>query len=339
MGFLVAFYRGKYKLKNMIKLNNNMLARRINLVYNYLFILLNGSNNSVDVVKFGASRLITNHSLFKDKIRIPLYKDPLSIKFFKQQSRGMCTTTILKVNQNVVSKGKFHKEDICKDLVLWGNNLGSTVGTGRLTKVEREMIKLAPLQFGVIIGLLLSDGWLTLSSEKSLNARLGFKQSLAQSTYVFHVFNLLSHYCSSLPNLTTSVRAGHLSHGVQFFTRALPCFTELHSLFYPHKTKIIPINIYDLLTPVALAHLIMGDGEAREHGLVLCTNSFSVQDVVRLMNVLIIRYRLECIIRLKKQNNKTEYLIYIRQGSMPLLRSIVVSYLHPSMYYKVKLAE
>ena len=110
-------------------------------------------------------------------------------------------------------------------------------------------------------------------------------------------------------------------------------------MFYPHKTKIIPINIYDLLTPVALAHLIMGDGEAREHGLVLCTNSFSVQDVVRLMNVLIIRYRLECIIRLKKQNNKTEYLIYIRQGSMPLLRSIVVSYLHPSMYYKVKLAE
>ncbi|GAA4910320.1 hypothetical protein GCM10023405_35480 [Streptomonospora salina] len=126
-------------------------------------------------------------------------------------------------------------------------------------------------------------------------------------------------------------------YGVQFFTRSLPCFTELYSLFYPNKIKVIPVNIYDLLTPVALAHLIMGDGESRTSGLVLCTNSFTVQDVVRLMNVLIIRYRLGCVLRLKNQNKKTEYLIYIRQDSMPLLRSIVTPYLHPSMHYKLKI--
>jgi hypothetical protein len=32
------------------------------------------------------------------------------------------------------------------------------VGTGRLTKIERSKINLAPFQFSVIIGLLLSDG-------------------------------------------------------------------------------------------------------------------------------------------------------------------------------------
>jgi hypothetical protein len=36
--------------------------------------------------------------------------------------------------------------------------------------------------------------------------------------------------------------------------------TELHSLFYPNGIKIIPKDIYNMLTPVALAHLIMGDG-------------------------------------------------------------------------------
>lgn len=241
------------------------------------------------------------------------------------------------VNQNEGSNSKLHKGAAGKDLVLWGSNLGSMVGVGRLTKIERCMIKLSPLHFSVIIGLLLSDGWLTLSSEKSLNARLGFKQSLTQSTYVYHVFNLLSHYCSSAPCLTSSVRSGKRNYGVQIFTRSLPCFTELHSLFYVQKIKVIPVNIYDLLTPVALAHLIMGDGEARQSGLVLCTNSFPIKDVVRLMNVLIIRYGLDCILRLKKQNNKTEYLIYIRQGSMPLLRTLVAPYLHPSMYYKLKL--
>lgn len=59
-------------------------------------------------------------------------------------------------------------------------------------------------------------------------------------------------------------------------------------------TKIVPNNIYDLLTPVSLAHWIMGDGNARPHGLILCTDSYSIEDVIKLMNVLIIKYRVEC---------------------------------------------
>jgi hypothetical protein len=51
-----------------------------------------------------------------------------------------------------------------------------------------------------------------------------------------------------------------------------------------------------VLTPIALAHLIMGDGAVQRHGLILYTNSYSIQDIVLLMNVLIIRYRLECTI-------------------------------------------
>lgn len=58
-------------------------------------------------------------------------------------------------------------------------------------------------------------------------------------------------------------------------TRVLPCFTELHVLFYKDKKKIIPDNIYDLLTPVALAHWVMGDGQVRTNGLRLCTDSFT----------------------------------------------------------------
>jgi hypothetical protein len=41
--------------------------------------------------------------------------------------------------------------------------------------------------------------------------------------------------------------------------------------FYLNGVKIIPENIYDLLTPEALAHLIMGDGSAKSHGLILLT--------------------------------------------------------------------
>jgi hypothetical protein len=82
----------------------------------------------------------------------------------------------------------------------------------------------------------------------------------------------------------------------------MPCITELRSLFYPNGIKIIPEDIYNMLTPVALAHMIMGDGSVKSHGLNLCTNSYSIQDVILLMNVLIIRYKLDCNLRLYKRN-------------------------------------
>lgn len=190
-----------------------------------------------------------------------------------------------------------------KSIVVFGTNLTSTVGI-KFSLTQLAMVRLAPYQYNVIIGLLLSDGWLTIASKSSKNARLGFSQSADHASYVWFVFNILSHYCSSSPALTTGIRAGNRFYGLQFFTRSMPCITELHSLFYVNGVKLVPQNIYELLTPVALAHMVMGDGSEKSHGLIFCTNSYSVQDVIRLMNVLIIRYRLDCNLRLKTRQNK-----------------------------------
>jgi hypothetical protein len=76
----------------------------------------------------------------------------------------------------------------------------------------------------------------------------------------------------------------------------------------------------------------MADGKARRHGLILCTDSYSVEDVVQLMNVLIIRYRLEGTLQAHRKN---QYRIYIRQRSMPRLQNIVRSHMHSSMLYKL----
>ena len=39
--------------------------------------------------------------------------------------------------------------------------------------------------------------------------------------------------------------------------------------FHDGWEKKIPHNIYELLCPVALAHMIMGDGASRDYGLTL----------------------------------------------------------------------
>jgi hypothetical protein len=76
----------------------------------------------------------------------------------------------------------------CTDLVVWGANLPSLVGTGRLTKKVRDLIKLPTFQYSVVIGLLLSDGWLTFSTSHGKSARLGFGQSGDHSEYFCYCF-------------------------------------------------------------------------------------------------------------------------------------------------------
>jgi hypothetical protein len=89
----------------------------------------------------------------------------------------------------------------CTDLVVWGENLPSGVGWGRHTKQEREMIVIPSFQYSVIVGLLLSDGWLVIASATTISPRLGLSQSLSHFKYVWFVFNALSHYCERFPVL------------------------------------------------------------------------------------------------------------------------------------------
>ena len=119
-----------------------------------------------------------------------------------------------------------------------------------------------------------------------------------------------------------------------FYTRGLPFFNELRSLFYVNKVKRFPEDIYNLLTPVALAHLIMGDGSAKQYGLLLCVYSYSIVELVRLINVLVIKYNLNSTLR---YHTPVQPLIYIRQHSMTLLRELVKDHMVESMMYKIGL--
>lgn len=86
-----------------------------------------------------------------------------------------------------------------KSLILWGTNLHSTVGE-KLTQNELNIMKLPYFIKSVIIGILLSDGYIIFST-RSKNGRLGLTQSLFNSVYLYFVFNILAHYCPVIPFL------------------------------------------------------------------------------------------------------------------------------------------
>lgn len=182
----------------------------------------------------------------------------------------------------------------------------------------------------IFVGLILSDGPILRRRMGYKNASLELEQSFKHSDYLWFVFYLLLHFCKSKPTIVSHNVKGIVSKSFRLRTRSLPFLTELYNLFYVNGIKIIPSNIYDLLTPVALAHWIMGDGITHHSGLELCTHSFTIVEVVRLINVLMIRYRLDCNLRI----DKGKPVIYIRAHSMPHLRTIVQQHFHPSMFYK-----
>lgn len=231
-------------------------------------------------------------------------------------------------------KSTYKQKNTCTDLVIWGKILYSSFSQRKLSHIELNMIKLPQYQRDILIGVLLSDGWLSYASVKHKSPRLGFEQTFSKSSYVWSVYWALSHYCYSLPKYIIRVRNALQTSSVSFATRSLPRFVEFYNLFYLNGKKVLPENIYHLLTPIALAHLIMGDGSAKSHGLIICTDSYSVFEVIRLMNVLMIRYRLDCRLRNHGPNQPR---IYISKHSMDQLRRIVQPFMHSSMLYKIDL--
>ena len=75
----------------------------------------------------------------------------------------------------------------------------------------------------------------------------------------------------------------------------------------------------------------MSDGARYGKGMVLCTDGFTVLEVVRLMNVLIYRYEINCSLIYSAGLPR----IYIRADNMDNLRSIVVPYMIPFSMYKL----
>jgi len=227
-----------------------------------------------------------------------------------------------------------NKKFVCsKDLVIWGANLYSTVGI-RFTQNELNMVKLPYFIKSVMIGLLLSDGYISFYGKRSKNGSLGLTQSLSHSGYLYFVFNILAHYCSWYPIYNERFRFGKPTYNLEIITRSMICITELHNKFYVEKVKSIKPSIYNDLTSIALAHWIMGDGTFNGITLLLCTDSYSTKEVVLLINVLIIKYDIHCTIRYYNQRYPR---IYILKKSLPKIRKIVLPYMHSSMLYKLGL--
>jgi len=218
--------------------------------------------------------------------------------------------------------------NIENNIVIYGDCCSSTVGY-KYNPIVKNMQQIPNSHMSILIGILLSDGH--LSKGTNINARLQFKQSLKHINYFYFVYSKLNHYCFKGAYLTSTTVQNKKHYAIAFTSRTLPCLTELYNIFYsPDNKKIVPRNLYDLLTWESVAHLIMGDGTYNS-GVRIQTESFTLEDVVLIINVLIIKFNLECSIHYQRNYP----IIYIKSKSIKKNLHNILPFMCEEMKYKV----
>lgn len=143
----------------------------------------------------------------------------------------------------------------------------------------------------ILTGELLGDAYIRYDPLKApqINGRLEFTFS-SKILYVrylkYHALSFIS--TNSEPTPWPNPMKGQDIKQYWFSSKRLASISLLHSIWYKEINgkyiKILPINIEKLLTPLGLAHWIMGDGYF-DQTVRICTDNFTKEEVDMLIKV------------------------------------------------------
>lgn len=186
--------------------------------------------------------------------------------------------------------------------------------------------------YSIFVGILLSEGWANLHRKTGTKARIKLCQPYVNKEYVYYVFREIYMYCEKDPYRFNTYLNGKKVDVILISTKWLFCFIEIYDMFYIKNVKRVPCNIYDILTPFVLAHWVMGSGISLQgRGIKLCTSFNNISDTVKLINVLIIKYRLRCNLLIEKDKHS----IYIYRSSLNTLLMSIKPHMLPFMIKQI----
>ena len=223
---------------------------------------------------------------------------------------------------------------IKRDLVKYDTN--SSAASGKIIKLKAEQ-RIGPHNFDIlclIFGSLLGDAH---AEYRGKGTRICFYQESKHSSYLMWLHSILSNlgYCNPIePKIQKRLgNKGVVRNVVRFKTWTYSSFNWIQELWYQNNIKVVPFNISDYLTPIALAIWLMDDGSKSGSSLKFATNSFTFSECLQLVKVLYDKYNIKASVQSAGVEN--QYVIYIFKESMPIIRDLVLPYVHPSMKYKI----
>lgn len=189
--------------------------------------------------------------------------------------------------------------------------------------------ELTPTQQSVLVGTLLGDGCL---AQHGRFHRLHVKHKASQRSLVDLKYSVFREFISMPIHGFDQKLNGKRYPCFQFATRTHPVLTDWYFRFYQSRRKVVPMDVADRLTPLALAVWFMDDGAADFAGVTFQTHNFSSEEVERLEGVLKERFDLVTSIR----SNRGRDIIYIKASSIDRLEEVIRPHLLRGFDYKLK---
>jgi len=194
----------------------------------------------------------------------------------------------------------------------------------------------------IIIGSTLGDTHLE-KRKKGIGTRVIFEQCNRNVEYLmwFHKYLSTRGYCNKkIPILKKRIiKNGDIFFFYRIQSYTFSSFNWLHNMFYSFdslqnkRIKIIPFNLGEYLTPLALAIWFMDNGSKCGSSVKIATNCFTEKEVLFLCEILKNKYDIMSS-KLSSGKNKG-YCIYIYKRSLPIFSKIVKPNMLPSLYYKL----
>ncbi len=183
-----------------------------------------------------------------------------------------------------------------------------------------------------IISCLLGDGRLECRS-KNGTARLRIHHGEKQKNYVFWKYDIFKNIVNSKPKRIVWKDKKRDINNISwyFHTSTIKELGNLHSLFYNNDKKILPKNLYNLLTPLSLAIWTMDDGDNDKNSIRYNIQSFSYREQRMLIELLKKKYQLKS--NLNKDRNS--YRLRVNKESKTKLIKLISPFIIHSMKYKI----
>jgi hypothetical protein len=191
-------------------------------------------------------------------------------------------------------------------------------------------------QIDVIIGSLLGDARLECRSigvRSPITARFRVHHGIKQKEYVCWKYRILKSFVFTKPKEISWTNSKRNLHEVSYYfhTKSMEELGALYHYFYLNKVKILPKNIFELLTPQMIAVWFMDDGSRTGNGLTLNTHGFLKEDQVRIVDYLEKSFKIKATII----KDRAKWKISIGTYDIENFISIIQPYIIPSMTYKI----
>ena len=184
------------------------------------------------------------------------------------------------------------------------------------------MGSLSKTQSSIVTGCMLGDGYMRCKT----NAHLQVTHSIKQKDYVDWMYSVLKNFVLTPPK---SYKGNGNRIGYRFFTRSLPCFTDIYHQFYDNKKKIIPLNLK--LDARILAVWYMDDGSRCDKSCYLNTQQFPEQEQELLRRLLLRDFGLTT----KRDRDKKYYRLRFNVRESKKFVDIIRPHIIPSLAYKI----